>query len=237
MGEESAGENFRMAQVETTKRVAVCIFAKPPVAGAVKTRLIPAVGAERAAELAEAFLQDTLAVVRKFGWVEPVIAATAPFAREYLHGHPMWIQPGGDLGVRLEAILRRALLEHQMAFALGADSPGLPVNCLEQARNHLASYDAVLGPSTDGGFYLIGVKHCPPGLLNGIEWSKPTTMQQTISRLRQKGLSVVLLPQWFDVDTVVELARLECLLEERTIDCPHTQAVLEGIRRSKAVPC
>ena len=73
-----------MAQVETTTRAAVCIFEKPPVAGAVKTRLIPAVGAERAAELAEAFLQDTLAVVRKFGRAEAVIAATAPFAREYM---------------------------------------------------------------------------------------------------------------------------------------------------------
>jgi uncharacterized protein len=107
-----------MAQVATTTRAAVCIFAKPPVAGAVKTRLIPAVGAERAAELAEAFLQDTLAVVRKFGRAEALIAATAPFAREYMRNHHMWIQPEGDLGVRLEAILRRALVEHQMAFTI-----------------------------------------------------------------------------------------------------------------------
>ena len=213
-------------------RAAVCIFAKPPVAGTVKTRLIPAVGAERAADLAEAFLQDTLAVVQKFGRAEVVIAATAPFAREYMRNHPMWIQPAGDLGVRMEAILRRALVKHQMAFAVGADSPGLPVICLDHARSRLASYDVVLGPSSDGGFYLIGVKHCPRGLLSGIEWSKPTTRQQTISRLRQQGLSVALLPGWFDVDTVVELARLESLVAERLIDCPHTEAVLERFRRS-----
>jgi uncharacterized protein len=174
-----------------------------------------------------------LAVVRKFGRAEAVIAATAPFAREYMRNHHMWIQPEGGLGVRLEAILRRALVEHQMAFAVGSDSPGLPVICLDHARSRLASYDAVLGPSTDGGFYLIGVKHCPRGLLSGIEWSKPTTMQQTISPLRQQGLSVALLPGWFDVDTVVELATLESLVTERVIDCPHTQAVLEGFRRSK----
>jgi uncharacterized protein len=221
-----------MAQVETMTRAAVCIFAKPPVAGAVKTRLIPAVGAEQAADLAEAFLQDTLAVVQKFGRAEVVIAATTPFAREYMRNHHMWIQPEGDLGVRMEAILRRALLDHQMAFAVGADSPGLPVICLDHARRCLASYDAVLGPSKDGGFYLIGVKHCPRGLLSGIEWSKPTTMQHTISRLRQQGLSVAILPAWFDVDTEVELATLELLVAKRVIDCPHTQAVLESLRRS-----
>jgi glycosyltransferase A (GT-A) superfamily protein (DUF2064 family) len=69
-----------MAQVATTTRAAVCIFAKPPVAGAVKTRLIPVVGAERAAELAEAFLQDTLAVVRKFG--RPVVEHQIAFTIE-----------------------------------------------------------------------------------------------------------------------------------------------------------
>lgn len=215
------------------KRAAVCIFAKPPIAGTVKTRLIPAVGGVQAAELAEAFLRDTVAVVRKLGRAESIIAATAPFAREYLRGHQMWIQPPGDLGVRMEAILRRALLAHSMAFAIGADSPGLPVTCLDQARNRLESHDVVLGPSLDGGFYLIGVKHCPPGLLRGIDWSRPTTMQQTISRLRQQGLSVATLPTWFDVDTAAELSRLESLLAKGVIDCPHTQAVLEDLRRSK----
>ena len=215
------------------KSAAFCIFAKQPVAGTVKTRLIPAVGAEQAADLAEAFLQDTLAVVRKLGRAESIIATTAPFAREYLRGHQMWIQPQGDLGFRMEAILRRALLAHPMAFAIGADSPGLPLICLDQARNRLTSHDVVLGPSLDGGFYLIGVKHCPPGLLSGIEWSRPTTMQQTISRLQQQGLSVAMLPDWFDVDTAAELSRLESLLASRVIDCPHTQAVFEDLRRSK----
>jgi hypothetical protein len=223
-----------MAEVDSIKLAAACIFAKPPVAGTVKTRLIPVVGAEQAADLAEAFLQDTLAVIRKLGFAEGIIASTEPFAREYLRGHLMWIQPPGDLGVRMEAILRRALLAYPMAFAIGADSPGLPVICMDQARNRLESHDVVLGPSMDGGFYLIGVKHCPPRLLSGIEWSRPTTMQQTISRLRQQGLSVAMLPDWFDVDTAAELSRLESLLAARMIDCPYTQAVLEGLRRCKS---
>jgi uncharacterized protein len=224
-----------MAQVKKTTSSAICIFAKPPVAGMTKTRLIPAVGAEFAAELAEAFLRDTLAAVWKFGRSQPIIAATAPFAREYLLGHSMWIQPEGDLGFRLESILQRALLKHEMAFAIGADSPGLPINYLDQARNSLQSCDVVLGPSLDGGFYLIGVKECPSGLLSGIEWSGPMTLQQSVSRLQQQGLSVAFLPEWFDVDTGNELEHLELLIKERIVDCPHTQAVLESLRRARVV--
>ncbi|HWZ45594.1 MAG TPA: TIGR04282 family arsenosugar biosynthesis glycosyltransferase [Candidatus Saccharimonadales bacterium] len=211
---------------------AICVFTKPPLAGKVKTRLVPAVGAERAAELAEAFLRDTLTVLDSLAWAKPVIAVTAPFTKEYLRSYPMWVQPEGGLEVRLETILRRALLDHPVAFAIGADSPGLPPSCLEQARDHLVSHDAVLGPCRDGGFYLIGVKHSPPGLLSGIEWSQPTTMQSTVARLQQQGLSVALIPEWFDVDTAAELSWLESLLEQRTIDCCYTRAALESIRRS-----
>lgn len=233
MDQEGAGENFQMAQVKTNTSSAICIFTKPPAAGMAKTRLIPAVGAEFAAKLAEAFLRDTLAAVWKFGRSQPVIAATVPFEREYLLGQSMWIQPEGELGFRIEAILQRALLKYNMAFAIGADSPGLPINYLDQARNFLGSSDVVLGPCMDGGFYLIGVKECPSGLLSGIEWSTPATLEQTVSRLQRQGLSVALLPEWFDVDTEDELAHLELLIKERIVDCPHTQAVLESFRRSK----
>ncbi|MGE5324264.1 MAG: TIGR04282 family arsenosugar biosynthesis glycosyltransferase [Actinomycetota bacterium] len=218
-------------------QAAVCIFAKPPVRGMVKTRLIPAVGADKAAELAEAFLRDTLRVVDRFERADLVIAATEPFVRDYLRGYPMWIQPEGDLGCRLEAILRHALLERPIALAIGADSPGLPLHCLDKARNLLRSHDAVLGPSIDGGFYLIGVKHCPPGLLSGIQWSTPTTMEQTISRLRQQGLSIALVPEWFDIDTVDELERLASLLRAGTVECPHTRDVLGSIFRIQSMRC
>jgi len=212
---------------------AICVFAKPPVPGEAKTRLIPALGEKQAAALAEAFLRDTLKVLERFGRAETVVAVTAPFDREYMRACEVWVQPEGGLDVRLETILRRALVEHAIAFAIGADSPGLPVLCLDQARQQLESHDIVLGPSTDGGFYLIGVKQCPPGLLEGIEWSRPTTLHQTVFRLRRQGFSVALIPEWFDVDTAEDLSRLEFLLAQRTIDCPYTRAALKQIHQSK----
>jgi glycosyltransferase A (GT-A) superfamily protein (DUF2064 family) len=93
----------------------------------------------------------------------------------------------------------------------------------------LASHDAVLGPTKDGGFYLLAVKNAPPGLLSGIEWSQRTTFQQTLSRLQQQGLSVARVPDWFDVDTADDLSYLRLLLANRMIDCPFTQAVIEEI--------
>ena len=210
-------------------QAAICVFAKPPVAGMAKTRLIPSIGKERAAQLAEAFLRDTLAPLRNVTWAETLVAATAPFTRAYIPDECMWLQPEGTLDVRVEAILQRALLRHPMAFALGADSPGLPTIYLDQARDLLASHDAVLGPTRDGGFYLLAVKNTPPGVLSGIEWSQRTTFQQTLLRLQQQGLSVARVPEWFDVDTADDLSYLRLLVANRKIDCPFTQAVIEEI--------
>jgi rSAM/selenodomain-associated transferase 1 len=230
VAEECTHQDLRVAQVMLMAEAAICVFAKPPVPGRTKTRLIPGIGATGAAELAEAFLRDTLGVLEKLGWAEPIIAATVPFEREYMRNYQIWVQPEGTLDIRLEAMLKRALFEYPMAFALGTDSPGLPIICLDQARQQLASHDAVLGPSMDGGFYLIGVKHCPLGLLSGIEWSRPSTLQETQSRLQRQGLSVARVPEWFDVDTAVELSHLESLLVHGLIDCPHTRVALENIR-------
>jgi glycosyltransferase A (GT-A) superfamily protein (DUF2064 family) len=89
--------------------------------------------------------------------------------------------------------------------------------------------DAVLGPSDDGGFYLIGLKRCPDGLLSGIGWSQPDTFSQTLSRLRDIGMSVTILETWFDVDTPKDLSRLQALIENGTIIAPRTA---EAISRS-----
>ncbi len=215
-------------------QAAICVFTKPPLAGEAKTRLIPGIGPEAAAQLAEAFLRDTLDLLQNLDWAETIVAATAPFERSYLGKRRMWLQPEGTLATRLETILNQTLSEYPMALALGADSPGLPLVHLQQARQQLAQHDAVLGPSTDGGFYLLGVKNCPPGLLSGIAWSQSSTMQQTISRLQQQGLSVARIPEWFDVDIGAELLHLESLLQRGLVNCPHTAVALKAVRQSVA---
>ena len=186
----------------------ICIFAKPPEAGKVKTRLIPELGEQRAAELAEAFLQDTVAMVRECTWASCRIAATENFQRDYFHPGEVWLQGEGGLGLRLERILRRGLQEFNLVFALGADSPGLRPGFLARARDELLTADAVLGSTRDGGFYLMGVKQCPEGILEQIQWSHPQTYTETVSRLHSKGWKTASINSWFDIDTPEDLRQV-----------------------------
>lgn len=206
----------------------ICIFAKPPIPGSVKTRLIPELGPERAAELAEAFLEDTVAMVRTVSWAECIIAATKTFERSYFKPEEVWLQSEGDLGDRLEKVLRLALKRRPIVLAIGADSPGLPAAFLEGAREALKTADAVLGPSSDGGFYLIGLKDCPVGVLDGIQWSHSTTLAATTAKLEQFGMKTVLINPWFDIDSHQDLERLRRQLAANPAAAPRTAGLLRN---------
>jgi uncharacterized protein len=210
------------------QRTCICVFAKPPVPGGVKTRLVPLLGSRYAAELAKAFLHDTWASVSSRPWAKPVLASTEDGIQDFLPGPvEIWLQGEGDLGARLENISRRALSDHSYVIAIGADSPGLPVKYLEQAREGLTRADAVIGPSEDGGFYLLGLRKCPTGLLSGIPWSAPTTCLETIAKLQAAGLTVYILDDWFDVDTPQDLERLSTLITTKQIEAHETKHFLE----------
>src|SRR6476646_6284451 len=211
----------------------VCIFAKPPIPGSVKTRLIPELGPERAAELAEAFLEDTVAMVRTVSWAECMIAATNTFERPYVEPEEVWLQSEGDLGDRLEKVLRLALKRKPIVLAIGADSPGLPAAYLQTARDALKNADAVLGPSLDGGFYLIGLKDCPVGLLEDIQWSHSTTLAATVAKLDQFGMKTVLINPWFDVDGHEDLERLRRQLANDASAAPKTAELLRRMSEKK----
>lgn len=206
----------------------LCVFAKPPVPGQVKTRLAAELGAERAAELARAFLCDTWAAVEAIPWVRPVLATTERGLASVLGlDAEEWLQGSGDLGERLERLLARALAEGaSFGMAIGADTPGLPARLLDEARDALAGADAVLGPSEDGGFYLIGLRRCPSGLLCGLPWSCRQTFTHTLARLRDRGLETRVLPAWFDVDLPSDVVRLGELLARAEIHAPGTASVL-----------
>jgi rSAM/selenodomain-associated transferase 1 len=211
----------------------VCIFAKPPEPGTVKTRLIPELGPERAAALAEAFLEDTIAMVRTLPWAECIVAATRAFARSYFKPEEVWLQSEGDLGERLEKVLRLALKRRPIVLAIGADSPGLPAAFMESARQALATADAVLGPSADGGFYLIGLKSSPVGMLDGIQWSHSTTLAATATKLEQFGMKTVLINPWFDVDCHDDLERLRRQLANSPSAAPKTAELLRRMSEKK----
>jgi uncharacterized protein len=211
-----------------TPDTCICVFVKPPVAGKVKTRLIPTVGAHGAAALAEAFFRDTWDCVESLSWALPVIATTDAIDREMIPRTEaqVWLQGGGDLDARIERILRRALLETPFAIALGADSPGIPRQFLERAHEALHSADAVLGPCEDGGFYLLGLRQCPLGMLSGIPWSQSTTFARTLDRLKELGLKTTTLEPWYDVDRPEDLDRLRSDVARGAIAAPNTAKVL-----------
>jgi uncharacterized protein len=207
----------------------ICVFAKPPVAGEVKTRLIPRLGRSGAAELATAFLQDTWASVSALPWARSVIASTDEILPECLPGpKEIWLQGSGDLGERLVNVFGRALRDHPFAIAIGADSPGLPARFLERARDSLTRVDAVIGPSEDGGFYLLGLRTCPPNLLSEISWSAASTCEETIGKLKGSGLTVDILDSWFDIDTAEDLEKLNGLISANQIQAPRTKDFLEA---------
>ena len=104
---------------------------------------------------------------------------------------------------------------------------------LENARNALATADAVLGPSADGGFYLIGLKDCPVGVLEGIQWSHSTTLAATIHKLEQFGLKTVLINPWFDVDSHEDLERLRRQLANDPTAAPRTAELLRQASSEK----
>lgn len=232
----------------------ICVFAKPPIAGEVKTRLgLPPL---LAARLAQAFLDDTLSAMAALPWATVALASTAPATAAV----PVLLQGEGDLGARIERVLRAALAlgaagaparlssspelawdpNHSPAMrrpaaviAIGADAPALPARLLESARTALHKYDAVLGPADDGGFYLLALRACPPGLLDGLPWSAPQTCARTLLRLRERGYRTALLEPWFDVDRPEDLTRLEALLRAGTLSAPRTKAVLAEVRAAE----
>lgn len=202
---------------------ACLVFAKPPRAGSVKTRLGEKIGYERSANLARAMLRDTWALISRVEGLRPILATPEPSADHGLAPEHVWDQGPGDLGARVERMLIRGIEEHGRAFAIGADAPNVGLDIYHHALATPAA-DAVLGRSTDGGFYLLGLSRCEVGLLSDLPWSKPDTAAATAGRLRNRGYAVHDLPLGFDVDELSDLRRF--VREVPSNQAPLTLALL-----------
>lgn len=215
-------------------RPALCVFVKEPRPGLVKTRLVLALGVEGAAALALAFCDDVLARVARLdaeGRFTAIVAldGDASGLPASAAGLPVWPQGDGDLGVRLERILSRALREAPSVLVIGTDAPDLPERLLDEAVAALALHDAVIVPAHDGGFCLLGLRLCPDGLLADLPWSSPDTCERTLERLRTRKLDVAVLEPWFDIDTPEDL---EPLRERLVADPGAAPATLSALTRS-----
>jgi uncharacterized protein len=198
-------------------RIALCIMAKAPEAGRVKTRLCPPLSPADAAALYRCFLLDKIAQAREVAGAEPVLAyapAEAAAVFEALApGFTLLPQRGADLTARLTAVCAELFRRGcDAAIMIDSDTPTLPTERLERAAAVMmkeGGCDLVLGPSEDGGYYLIGLSRPHPELFEGIPWSTPTVLEETLRRARALGLSAVTLPAWYDVDTAADLVRLQ----------------------------
>ncbi len=210
---------------------ALLTVAKRPAPGQTKTRLTPPLSPAQAAALYECFLLDTLDLIRQVPQTQPVIAYLPQEAKPYFtHLAPDFdciLQQGQNLGARLDNALTHYLqLGYPHVAIMNSDGPTLPVDYLTAAFEALAGEaDVVLGPSDDGGYYLLGLKRPAPRLLREVQMSTPTVTADTLALAKEEGLRVELLPPWYDVDDADALARLSVELAQTSPDvAPHTQA-------------
>jgi uncharacterized protein len=190
------------------------VMAKAPVAGAVKTRLIPALGAERAAALAERLLEHALrqAVAAKVGVVELCAAPDVDhptFVRlQGEHGVVLSAQGEGDLGQRMQRALEHALSQGGPACLIGTDAPALDAATLRRAFAELQHHDAVFAPAFDGGYALVGLRRPAPTIFERMPWSTAQVMTLTRQRLAAAGLTFTELPTVHDIDEAADLRHL-----------------------------
>jgi uncharacterized protein len=196
---------------------AIIIFLKYPESGKVKTRLAKTIGNQHAANLYKNFIIDTLKSVSQLSLAKKVIFA---YPKEKIGlvktitetTDPIYEQEGNDLGQKMY----NAFLEtHQMGFSktiiIGTDSPNLPLSHITQAFDNLTQKDVVIGPTSDGGYYLIGCKHntLSANWFNNVKWSTNTVFQKTIDNIKKEKNSYHILEKWYDIDTYEDLKKLK----------------------------
>jgi rSAM/selenodomain-associated transferase 1 len=184
----------------------VIVFARAPLAGRVKTRLIPRLGAAGAARLQERLVCAALRTAS--GWrVELHVTKRHAFFRS-LHVHCR-MQRGHDLGSRMHHALRGALRRYRSAMLIGADCPGLtPADLRRAVRMLQAGADIVLAPAEDGGYALIAARRISPEVFAKVEWGGADVLAHTLANLKDSRLSHRLLRTVWDVDRPEDLERL-----------------------------
>lgn len=195
--------------------VRIIILAKAPVAGYVKTRLTPALGAQGAADLARDMLHYTLdqALMAHIGAVE--LCANPPrhdsaWQTIKVPAAVAWSSQGeGDLGARMARAAERTIATGESVLLIGTDCPALDANLISQAAISLAQADAVIAPSFDGGYTLLGLNQFDPTVFANITWSTNTVASETHQRLAQLGWRTHHLPMMHDIDEPDDLQWLD----------------------------
>ena len=194
--------------------ICILLFVKYPEKGNVKTRLAKTLDETVVRELYQNFVYDSLDLIESlhlpfFICFSPETAQDKMRAwlGELYHFIP---QEGNDLGERMKNSFLQTFTEgFNTVVLLGSDTPDLPVHFIKQAIQALRTNDVVLGPSSDGGYYLIGCtkKSFSPDFFNNIQWSTNTVFQETLSIFKRLQKKAYVLPEWSDIDTVEDIQR------------------------------
>lgn len=195
------------------------IFTRFPQTGTTKTRLIPALGAEGAAQLQRQMTERTLAIAQGLQ-VDRPIEIEVRFSGGTLRQMRRWLGSGltyrpqglGSLGSRLRQAVETAFAEGSERVAIvGSDCPGIDATLLAKAFDALGDRDVVLGPASDGGYYLIGLRRAIPALFEGIDWGTERVWQQTLDIAEALGVAIAQLPVLDDIDRPEDLSVWETI--------------------------
>lgn len=208
---------------ESGRMETLVLFARAPVAGATKTRLARERGERDAVMLASGFLLDTVALCGRWraekvavdqnrrvalyaspDVEDPILTEAARRA-----GARLEVQTGADLGERLRRAFDAEYERGARAVcAIGADSPTLPLHLLDEAFRALVWERVAVGPTFDGGLWLVGAQRPAPDLFADVSWSTPAVVPHTLNKLHAAGIDAHLLPFWYDIDEAADLERL-----------------------------
>jgi len=213
-------------------------MAKAPVAGSVKTRLLPYLSAAEAAELARSLLLDQLSHLCAIETADLYVAFT-PAQEETLMKQwvpapfQLFLQNEGDLGARMQGVFAQLFGKgHQAIILIGADLMPVPLAYFAQAYEYLAGAEprVVLGPSHDGGYYLVGLNRPMPAMFENMIWSHDQVFTQTVTKLADLGIETRRLPMGFDIDTPDDLQILMTRVDDRqNASMKNTLKLLRGL--------
>ena len=214
------------------------MFARYPEPGRTKTRLAASIGDNAATSLYAAFVCDLTARVP--GLADSFVAAVTPATEQtqlWFEGlvqksGRVQIQPDGNLGDRIRWFFDVCDSAVNRVVLIGSDSPDLPNHIIATAFAELKTHPVVIAPATDGGYVLIGLSVAPEDLFNEVSWSTATTLQDTLSACRKRGLAVQLLQPWYDVDAEENLGTLAALQmadQSPAAPCPATRRMLHDL--------
>jgi len=203
--------------MDKNKDNAVILFARDPILGQVKTRLSPSLDDETILKLYTCFVEDSLEKIRQVDNAKCFVGISPDNHSGFFEGIEslginLFTQQGKDLGDKMrQAFVDRFAEGYKRVVIIGSDSPSLPVSYINKA---LASEkDLVLGPSTDGGYYLIAMSGKVSEVFSGVAWGTKHVLDETLKKIKGERASLELLPIWYDVDSPDDLKFLNTHLK------------------------